>query len=210
MKKFSRNIGIYLIIFGLVLAMAWFYNRKPADEAKEVNYTTLVEHVKKEEVKKLVVDNNKMEMTATLTSDKKVKTTYTLVDYSILAEEYLANQVADGKVKLSAEPPERTPWYISMLPTIIMILVLVFFWFMIMNQQGGGGKAMQFGKSKAKLQKGVSGKKITFKEVAGLKEEKEELEEVVDFLKYPKKYNALGARIPKGILLVGPPGTGKT
>ena len=80
-----------------------------------------------------------------------------------------------------------------------------------MNQsQGGGGKVMNFGKSKAKLHKDGDGEKVTFNDVAGLQEEKEDLQEVVDFLKNPKKYTQLGARIPKGILMVGPPGTGKT
>ena len=99
-----------------------------------------------------------------------------------------------------------------MLPTIIMILALVFFWFLIMNQggAGGGGKVMQFGKSRARLHNKEDLKKVTFDDVAGLDEEKEELQEVVDFLKNPRKYKELGARIPKGILLVGSPGTGKT
>ncbi len=98
-----------------------------------------------------------------------------------------------------------------MLPTFIMLIFLGILWFSFMNQsQGGGGKVMNFGKSKAKLHKDGEGEKVTFADVAGLQEEKEDLQEVVDFLKNPRKYTQLGARIPKGILMVGPPGTGKT
>lgn len=210
MKKISKNIGIYLIIFGLVLAMAWFYNKSPNEEVKDVSYTDFVSHIKNEDVKSIHVDNNKMEMTGTLRSGAKIRANYTLVDYSILAETVMAPQIAEKKLELKAEAPKETPWYISMIPTAAMIIVLLIFWFMIMNQQGGGGKAMQFGKSKAKLQKDSDLKKITFNDVAGLDEEKEELQEVVEFLRFPRRFRNLGARIPKGILLVGPPGTGKT
>ena len=115
-----------------------------------------------------------------------------------------------GNLKLDSDPPEKESILVTLLPTLIMIAIMVAFFVFIVRQQGGGGKAMSFGKSKAKLQKDNGQKKITFRDVAGLKEEKEELEEIVDFLKHPVKYNSLGARIPKGILLVGPPGTGKT
>ena len=132
------------------------------------------------------------------------------VDLSYIYDSYIMPQVDSGKLKLESDEPKKESIWLSLLPTLIMIGIMVVFFILIMNQSGGGGKAMSFGKSRAKLQKDGDLKKITFKDVAGLEEEKEELEEIVDFLKHPAKYNNLGARIPKGILLVGPPGTGKT
>ena len=129
---------------------------------------------------------------------------------SYIYDSYIMPQVDEGNLKLESDEPKKESIWISLLPTLIMIGIMVVFFILIMNQSGGGGKAMSFGKSRAKLQKDSDLKKITFKDVAGLKEEKEELEEIVDFLRHPAKYNSLGARIPKGILLVGPPGTGKT
>lgn len=133
-----------------------------------------------------------------------------VMSYTFWAD-YLKDDVESKKIRLSDELPKVVPWYISALPTILMLLVFGVFWFVFMQQsQGGGNKVMSFGKSKAKITKEEDGNLITFADVAGLKEEKEELGEIVDFLKTPKKYVEIGARIPTGVLMVGPPGTGKT
>ena len=132
------------------------------------------------------------------------------IDLQWFNEKYVYPQIDEKTITYRTDEPQGDSILLSLLPTLIMIGALVFFFFIIMNQSGGGGKAMSFGKSRAKLQKDSDLRKVTFKDVAGLDEEKEELSEVVDFLRNPKKYNSLGARIPKGILLVGPPGTGKT
>ena len=119
--------------------------------------------------------------------------------------------IMDIPIKVNSYPRPEEPWYIVFLPYLISIVIMLLFWYFIMKQNNSGGRVMQFGRSRARLSSGdANGKRVTFADVAGADEEKHELQEVVDFLKNPKKYIELGARIPKGMLLVGPPGTGKT
>ncbi|MFR4018358.1 MAG: AAA family ATPase, partial [Clostridia bacterium] len=189
--------------------MVWFYNSGTKEDQKEVKTSTMIKYLKEDEVENINVTETKL--TAKLKSGDKVYAyVNSAVDLSYIYDSYIMPQVDSGKLKLESDEPKKESIWLSLLPTLIMIGIMVVFFILIMNQSGGGGKAMSFGKSRAKLQKDGDLKKITFKDVAGLEEEKEELEEIVDFLKHPAKYNNLGARIPKGILLVGPPGTGKT
>ena len=123
----------------------------------------------------------------------------------------ISKYMAEGKDTLTYTviPPQTAPWWFAIISPLGLIIIAVLFWVFFMRQAGGGGGAMSFGKSKAKMTD-PSKATVTFNDVAGADEEKEELKEVVDFLKNPQKYHAIGARIPKGLLLVGPPGTGKT
>lgn len=137
-----------------------------------------------------------------------IPTVFSEERFTEIIEERMVEQ---GDLRVTGAHPPGTPWFIELLPSIFMILIFVVFWFVFMQQsQGGGNRVMSFGKSRAKLHKDDDKHKTTFDDVAGLDEEKEELQELVDFLKNPRKYIELGARIPKGILMVGPPGTGKT
>lgn len=198
-----------MLIFILVLGFFWFFSGDKESGMKQIKTSTMVNHLKSNEVESINVTETKL--TAQLTSGETVYAyVNSAVDLSFIYEEYIMPQVDAGTLKLDSNAPKEDSIWLSLLPTLVMIAIMVAFFVFIMRQNGGGGKAMSFGKSKAKLQKKEDLKKITFKDVAGLKEEKEELEEIVDFLKHPAKYNSLGARIPKGILLVGPPGTGKT
>lgn len=119
--------------------------------------------------------------------------------------------ILQGKLDFKSEPQVGPPWWVQILPSLFLIVIFIIFWYIFMQQaQGGGGsKVMSFGKSRARMITDKD-KRVTFNDVAGADEEKEELQEIVEFLKYPKKFLELGARIPKGVLLVGPPGTGKT
>lgn len=208
MKKFAKNISIYLVIFALVLTAAFFYKGGGTAEYKQVKFSTLSNYLESGRVTEIEIEDRKI--TAQIGKDKYVYTfAANITDIDWIEDTYIFPQVQEKKLEYKGGPkPSSGSVILNLLPTLIMVVALGFLFYLMMNQ-GGNGKAFAFGKSKARLYKG-DGRQITFDDVAGLDEEKEELEEVVDFLKDPRKYKEVGARIPKGILLVGPPGTGKT
>lgn len=207
MKKFAKNISIYLVIFALVLGAAMFYKGGVAADTKQVKFSTFVKYLEQEKISEINITETKLEGKI---GKEEIIYAYApyLTEIDWLEKTYIFPQMQEGKISFETDKPSSGSTILSLLPTIIMVVALGFLFYLMMNQ-GGNGKAFQFGKSKARLYKN-EGKKITFADVAGLEEEKAELEEIVDFLKDSHKYKEVGARIPKGILLVGPPGTGKT
>ena len=213
MKKFRKNFTVYLLIFAIILGVAYFYKGGDSDQVKKVKYSTFANDLKNEKFSEVNITNTKMTGLLKTKVNGKKQYVYTYAPYITeidhLEKEYIYPQMQKGKLKVETDDPSSaSSMLINILPSIIMIVSLGFLVYLMMNQ-GGNGKAFSFGKSKARLYRG-EGRKITFDDVAGLKEEKEELQEIVDFLRDPRKYQEVGARIPKGVLLVGPPGTGKT
>lgn len=208
MKKFGRSIFAYVLIFAFVLGAAYFYKDIGSDaQMKEVKFSKFATHLEAGDFEKLNITDRKLTGTK---ENGNVEFTYapSVIEISWIEDKYVFPMVEEGKLVMESDPPESGFNFFSALPTILMIVAMIFLFYILINQ-GGNKQAFQFGKNKAKLYKN-NGRKITFDDVAGLEEEKVELEEIVDFLKKPEKYAKLGARIPKGVLLVGSPGTGKT
>ena len=210
--KRIKNIGIYIaLLILLFLSATVFYSNNGANNIK---YYKIIEYFETNQVREFSVNLGtgdlvmKIEGSANSIEYKVPSVTLFLDDVNGYVRAYNETH-PDNKIIYDYEPAAETPWWMSLLPTVLLIGALGIFWFFMVNQAQGGGKAMSFGKVKVKHQPDER-KKVTFEDVAGAEEEKEELVEIVDFLKNPKKYNELGARIPKGVLLLGPPGTGKT
>ena len=210
MKKFLQGTMFYIALIFVIMSLVFIQSNSTSKVEKipfSEFYTSILEH----KVSEVEIQDNGM-IQGKMAGSDKVFTTYAgyLAKTDGLTKEIL-EQTQQGVLKSKVKEPTQTHWILDLLPMVMLILIIVAFWFIFVQQaQGGGSKVMGFGKSRAKLHKEDENIKITFNDVAGLQEEKEELKEIVDFLRSPQKYWNLGARIPKGILMVGPPGTGKT
>ena len=207
MNRNAKGLGFYLIVVLLILLLLTYF-RGGLEASQSWNYDQLEDAITQEEVVKVEITPNQEVPTGSLKvllSDGNVK--YVNVTDITKAESELREHES---IDVEIEDVERSSVWISILPSLLIGIVLVFV-FTMMNRQAGGGnsKMMNFGKSRARMIT-PDAKRVTFDDVAGLQEEKEELEEIVDFLKEPSKFIQVGARIPKGVILVGPPGTGKT
>ncbi|MCI1931929.1 MAG: ATP-dependent zinc metalloprotease FtsH [Clostridia bacterium] len=213
MKKYWKSFGLYAVIFMFVLViLAFINNGYTAPQVQTYTYSDLIEKIEKGDVSKLQIEKSTEAsdygtVTAQLKDGTEIKTN--VASLSTFSD-YVNKKILENGLNTTVEDIPRTNMLSSILPSVVlMILAVALFSFMFQRMQGGGGKVMSFGKSKAKVN--IDDKnRVTFDDVAGLDEEKAELSELVEFLKEPKKYVDLGARIPKGVLLVGPPGTGKT
>lgn len=210
-SKKSRGMGgasIFMVV-ALALLVYWFIGQMNMKQ-REYTYQEFTQAVQDGEVDSVIIRQNKEVPTGRL--EIQMKDQSEDVKYLNVSDvNEIQELLSKADVKCTLDDVLKESWFMTtMFPTLLMVGVVIFL-FMMMNRQGGGAnvKAMNFGKSRARMTSG-SDKQVKFAQVAGLQEEKEELEEIVDFLKSPKKYIQVGARIPKGVLLVGPPGTGKT
>lgn len=202
MNKFVKNIGFYILLIAISILVAQFFMQQSPQTLENFSYSEMLQSIESGNIDQVKIIGN-----------EKVTGTLDGQEFSVPVPPesipVIMQELRSANVNIKTEPQPSAPWWMSILGYILPIVILIVAWFFIMQRmQGGGSKMMSFGKSKAKLNENK--KEVTFDDVANYEEVKEELQEVVEFLKNPKKFARLGAEVPKGVLLVGPPGTGKT
>ena len=210
--KKGRGVGTYLMIGVLLVAALIFLLPNLKGSSKEPEYSEIIQYFDDYEVTEYTLDLGSGELKMVLEDGKKI--TYDVPNVAVFRDDtknYRTNynrKHPDAPLKLDYYKIRDSSWMLTIIPTVILVLMMVFLFIFMMRQANGGGKYTSFGKANIKNQ--MNTRKATFADVAGADEEKHELEEIVDFLKNPRKYAEIGARIPKGVLLVGPPGAGKS
>ncbi len=200
MNPFYKNLALWLVITLLMVMLYNLFNQQQLAQ-NDISYSEFLSMVESDRVAEVTIQGQEIRVTDLNRSTFKI---YAPQDPALI------QRLKDKGVVINAKPPAESPWYMSVLVSWFPMIVLIGVWIFFMRQmQSGGGKAMSFGKSRARLLSDQH-EKVTFEDVAGIDEAKEELGEIVDFLRDPKKFTRLGGRIPKGVLLMGPPGTGKT
>ncbi|MBS3758730.1 MAG: ATP-dependent zinc metalloprotease FtsH [Desulfobacterales bacterium] len=200
MNNFNKNLALWIVIVLMMILLYNIFSQQHSGQA-EMNYTEFLSMVDNGQIKQAVIQGQEL----TVTDDKGNR-------FQVYApqDNDLISILRNRGVSITAKPEQETPWFISVLVSWLPMILLIAIWIFFMRQmQGGGGKALSFGKSSARMLSDQA-EKVTFSDVAGVDEAKDEVAELVDFLKDPKKYTRLGGRIPKGVLMVGGPGTGKT
>ena len=211
-KQNNNNWALAAVLLGIAILL-WRV-LQPAPQTEQYSYSEILAMFNDQKVVTFTLDYGTGEMELTVQGQRD-PITYSVPNVDLFMKDVEGAIAAYNEAHPNApmpyeiKPPTMVPWWYSMLPSLLLVGGMVIFWYFMMNQAGGGGKAMSVGKAKVKMPSEDT-QKTTFADVAGADEEKEELKELVEFLKSPKRFNALGARIPKGVLLVGPPGTGKT
>jgi cell division protease FtsH len=225
LKKFLRGPGFYLVLLIVIIFVVTLMDIGPGEE--KISYPQLIREIQSGNISKVrTVERTAIGVRKGSRYENSFPEKYDFQTYLPSKETFIDDvkaiearrlnkspdevTSADFSFVWDPQPPAEPPWWLSMIPFVVLIILFGVFWFIFMRQaQGGGNRVMAFGKSRARLHTD-SKHRVTFDDVAGAEEEKDELKEIVDFLKNPRKYLELGARIPKGMLLVGPPGTGKT
>lgn len=198
-----KNLMFWLTA-SLVLILFWNVSSRISEQENELSFTQFMQRVEEDKIADVRISGTGAgsEITGTGVDGKSFRTFAPEM-------EGLVSTLLERGINVEADDGSRTPWIVTLLSWLPILLIVGLFFFLIRQMQAPGNRAMSFGRSRAKLTS-TQQKKVTFKDVAGVDEPKEELQEIIDFLKEPQKFQRLGGRIPKGVLLMGPPGTGKT